>query len=668
LDAFPNLTIDELGNINVGPDQNAPQYSIQNTYQLVDNVSWVKGNHNLRFGIDLRKQIDPQLFIQRSRGDYDWAKLDDFVFDRLPDFAQRSFGSVGYSGDDKMYGWYVNDIWKIRPNLSLNLGLRYEYLSVPFGWTQQSLNAVANDPGLITFNTPQAPKKDFMPRIGFAYSPGKSGNTSIRGGFSMGYDVLYDNIGSLSRPPQIGFTVNCPDPACNASAFLANGGIPPQQSSGITVMNQADARANTSSYLPEKVQYPYAESWSLGVQHVFKSYTAEVRYVGSRGVHLPTQNILNFVSGANSAPDSHVPTYINAPSPAELAALTTVYGSAAASCNTGVSDSTLPGYNPLCPAGAGDLVGSMLYGYNDTGTGPGGFYDPRYLNEGFFSPITAFMPWGASTYHGLQTQLQRRLTNGLQFQAAWTWSHTIDNSTADFFSTVITPRRPQDFHNLPAERANSLLDHAHRLTIQVSYDVPWFAHDSNWFKKNILGNYQILPVYTYETGQWGTIQSGIDSNMNADSAPDRAIFNPAGIKGRGSDVSPITNNTACALPPCIVGWVADDPTAQYIVAGQGSIANSSRSNLQTPPINNFDLAAGKHLTFGERYRLDFVASASNLFNHPQFVTGYLNDVASLSVTGPTRSMFIPSNSVFDQPRMNFSSSPRTMTLWVKFSF
>jgi hypothetical protein len=310
----------------------------------------------------------------------------------------------------------------------------------------------------------------------------------------------------------------------------------------------------------------------------------------------------------------------------------------------------------------------MLYGYNDTGTGPGGFYDPRYLNEGFFSPITAFMPWGASTYHGLQTQLQRRLTNGLQFQAAWTWSHTIDNSTADFFSTVITPRRPQDFHNLPAERANSLLDHAHRLTIQVSYDVPWFAHDSNWFKKNILGNYQILPVYTYETGQWGTIQSGIDSNMNADSAPDRAIFNPAGIKGRGSDVSPITNNTACALPPCIVGWVADDPTAQYIVAGQGSIANSSRSNLQTPPINNFDLAAGKHLTFGERYRLDFVASASNLFNHPQFVTGYLNDVASLSVTGPTRSMFIPSNSVFDQPRMNFSSSPRTMTLWVKFSF
>ncbi len=195
LDAFPNLTITELGSIDVGPDPNAPQYAVQNTYQLTDNLSWVKGNHSLKFGIDLRKQIDPQKFIQRSRGDYIWDTLDGFVNDQVPDFGQRSFGAVGYSGDDKMYGWFVNDIWKIRQNLSLNLGLRYEYLTVPFGWSQQTLNSIADVPGLITFGNPQAPKKDFMPRIGFAYSPGKSGNTSIRGGFSMGYDVLYDNIG-----------------------------------------------------------------------------------------------------------------------------------------------------------------------------------------------------------------------------------------------------------------------------------------------------------------------------------------------------------------------------------------------------------------------------------------------------------------------------------------
>ena len=122
---------------------------------------------------------------------------------------QRSFGTVGYSGDDKMYGWYVNDIWKITRNLSLNLGLRYEYLTIPAGWAQQALNKIADDPGLITFNAPHAPNKDFMPRIGFAYSPGTSGNTSIRGGFAMAYDVLFDNIGTLERPPEIGSTIDC---------------------------------------------------------------------------------------------------------------------------------------------------------------------------------------------------------------------------------------------------------------------------------------------------------------------------------------------------------------------------------------------------------------------------------------------------------------------------
>ena len=102
-----------------------------------------------------------------------------------------------------MYGWYANDIWKVTRNLSLNLGVRYEYLTTPVGWAQQSLNAIANDPNVIpgvccTFSAPTTPSKDFMPRIGFAYSPGTSGNTSIRGGYSMGYDVLYDNIGTLS--------------------------------------------------------------------------------------------------------------------------------------------------------------------------------------------------------------------------------------------------------------------------------------------------------------------------------------------------------------------------------------------------------------------------------------------------------------------------------------
>ena len=540
LDAFPNLTIGELGGINVGPDSSAPQYATQNTYQLQDNFSWNKGKHSFKFGIDLRKQIDPQLFIQRSRGDYDYGTytgaktgatpatgLDAFVNDFVPNkTAERSFGAVGYSGDDKMYGWYVNDIWKITRNLSLNLGLRYEYLTIPAGWEQQSLNAVANDPGLITFNAPQAPKTDFMPRIGFAYSPGTSGNTSIRGGFSMAYDVLFDNIGTLSRPPEIGSTVDCPHD-CAATGFLAHGGIPPQNLSGITMLDQATARSNTSSQLPEHVQYPYAESWNLGIQHVFGAYTAEVRYLGSRGIHLDTQTRLNVTSPVTKT--NSLPTYLQAPSQAQLDALTVSLDA---------------------PPSAGNPLGGLLYQSYYCVTSC--YIAAPYLNAGFSSEITSYQPWGWSTYHGLQTQLQRKLTHGLQFQAAWTWSHEIDNSTADFFSTIISPRRPQNFGDLKDEKANGLLDHAHRVTVQVSYEVPWFAHDSSWVKKNLLGNYQFVPVYTWETGQWGTVQSGQDANLNTDGAPDRAIINPAGQKGVGSSVTPALTNSS-GLHGCVSG-------------------------------------------------------------------------------------------------------------------
>jgi hypothetical protein len=667
LDAFPNITINDLGNLNVGPDPNAPQYAIQNTYQAIDNLTWVKGPHTLTFGGEYRKYISPQKFIQRSRGDYAYKTLSSFAFDQLPggSVAERSFGNVGYSGDQHaMYG-FVNDIWKIRRNVSLNLGVRYEYTNTPYGWTQQSLNSVADVPGLITFGSPKAPTKDFMPRVGFAYSPGTSGNTSIRGGFGMGYDVLYDNIGVLERPPQIGSTVDCPNPVCDpgGKGFLTQGGIPPRNVSGISVLTPAAARAATSAFLPNNVKYPYSETWNLGIQHVFaKEYTADIRYVGTRGVDLNVQSRLNMISGAG--PGHQVPTFINAPDAATIAGLSTAWASAAPSCNgaAGVTP------DPNCFFSAGDYPGTLSYGYNDTGLGPGGFYDPRYFKAGFTNVITAYEPWGASTYHGLQTQLNRRFSNGLQFQVAYTWSHMIDNSTADFFSTVIAPRRPQDFRNLQAERSNSLLDHRHRLAISTIYDAQWFKHDPSWFKRNLLGNYEIAPVFIWESGQWGTVQSGQDSNLNLDAASDRAIFNPAGTPGVGSDVDPITNSTACGLPPCIVGWVAQNPNAQYIIAGLGTVPTAPRSTIQTPPINNWDITLSKHIYATERVHLELLASFLNAFNHPQFVTGSPNQGQPISDTGSQRNFLIPNAPNFEDARTSFPSNARQTVLGLKLSF
>ncbi|MGZ7058542.1 MAG: outer membrane beta-barrel protein [Candidatus Angelobacter sp.] len=627
---FPNVQIDQLNNLNVGPDPNAPQYSVQNLYQAVDNLTWIKKAHTLKFGIEGRKYISPQLFIQRSRGDYEYDTLENYANDLSPVFAERSFGSAGYSGDQYGIFWYVNDIWKVRSNLSLNLGLRYEYTSTPYGWTQQSLNSVADVPGLITFGSPKAPKKDFMPRIGFAYTPGSSGNTSIRGGFGMGYDVLYDNIGTLSRPPQIGQTTDCPDstnPICD-TPFLAHAGIPPQASSGITVLSPADARAATASYLPNNVQYPYSESWNLGVQRVFKrNYTAEVRYVGTRGVQLNVQNRLNVI--AKVTPSQFLPTYMTPPSQATLDALPL----------------TLDALNALPSK------------------------DPNYTNAGFKSNIVGFMPWGASTYHGLQTQLNHRFADGLQFVAAYTYSHSIDNSTADVFSTILAPRRPQDFRNLPGERGNSLLDHRHRFTVSAVYELPFNKTSSSWVRRNLLGNYQLAPVYTYETGQWGTPQSGLDSNLNGDNAGDRVILNPGGISGKGANAAPLTNTAGDVVAYCASsdGTTCDSPNAQYVVAGPGALANSGRSILKTSNINNWDLSLAKNINITERYKVQLIMGAFNIFNHAQFTTGSVNQATGISDT-TQRDYLIPSASTFNNPRVTWASNARQLMLGAKFVF
>ena len=141
LDQFPNLNVFET-NAAYGPDQNAPQYTIQNTYQVNDNVSWTHGRHNFKFGFDGYQWISPQSFVQRSRGDYEYNFFSDYVFDYYPDsIAQRSLGGQEYAGNQYLLGFYGNDTWKLTPNFTVDLGLRYEYQTVPVGEQLQSLNA-----------------------------------------------------------------------------------------------------------------------------------------------------------------------------------------------------------------------------------------------------------------------------------------------------------------------------------------------------------------------------------------------------------------------------------------------------------------------------------------------------------------------------------------------
>ena len=173
LDQFPNLQFFDL-NLQLGPNPVGPQGTIQNTYQLVDNLTWTKGRHTFQFGAEGRKYISPQNFTQRARGDYEYGSLELYLNDAVPDqLAERGVGPALYYGDQSALYWYANDNFRIRKNLSLNFGLRHEYTTIPYTERLQRLNTIANVPGLIDFSEPRAPKKNLAPRIGFAWSPGK---------------------------------------------------------------------------------------------------------------------------------------------------------------------------------------------------------------------------------------------------------------------------------------------------------------------------------------------------------------------------------------------------------------------------------------------------------------------------------------------------------------
>jgi hypothetical protein len=610
LDAFPNIVLYDVG-IQIGPDPNAPQATIQNNYQISDNLSWIKGKHDLKFGIDARDLIAADNFLQAVRGDYEYLNTQTFLLDQAPDYkAQRSIGSdLPYSGNATAFYAFVNDTWRLSRHLSLDLGLRYEYNGVSQSMKDQALNSVSNVPGVLTFFAPQAQKTNFAPRVGFAYTPGDRATTSIRGGFGIGYDPIFDNIGENVRPPEVSSLLTLP--LTGAPGFLANGGITPSTA-------PTNLRALTSGWLPNQT-LGYAMNWNLSIQHEFaKDYTLEVRYVGTKGEHLLLQTQLNRDSLVT--PTAFLPTFLQAPSQATLNSLPLTLAQLQSGSN-----------NPLAP-----------YGFTNT--------------------ITAYEPTGLSFYNGLATEFKKRFARRLLFDAAYTWSHVLDNSTAETNTTTLSPRRPQDFNNLQSEWASSALDHRQRLTAMWLYETPWFDRDHNWLKRNLLGNYQVSGNYIVESPEYVTPQSALDSNLNGDASADRTIVNPSGVPGTGSGITSLKNGAGAT-----VAYLADNPDAQYIVAGKGTLATAGRNTLPTPRINNWDMTASKNFAIRERTRLQIRADFFNTFNHPQYTPGNIDNVQFTNRAGVTNYL-TPGNPLFAQWGQVYSSNPRFIQLGAKFSF
>jgi hypothetical protein len=663
----PDTTVGDLGFNTIGPGDNQNQK--QNTYQVIDTLTWSHGRHTFKFGGTYDHFIYPQFFLSRSNGDYWYPTMQDLVNDNLasvPGRTLRGAGTGSFLGTQSAFFLFAQDDIKVTPKLTLNLGLRYEYWTNPVGDKTQSLNAISSVPGVITFGVPTTDKNNIAPRIGLAFDPTGSGKTAIRAGFGIAYDVKFQNFASITLPPQLQSELN-PQSACtltpkpawcttpNGAGFLATGGLPPTY---IAPATQLAARQLTTSFIDNTVM-PKILTWSLGVQREFyRNSTIEVRYLGTRGLELPVQYRRNFIS-AFDGDIAPLPTFFQA---------SNVPTSWTASTPT---DTPFNNFNPNI-----------------------------YSQFGFQGNVTSDPPFGGSFYHAVSVNFVQRSRAGLTFNANYTFGHTLDNSTNEFFTSLLNPRRAQDTNRLANDWASSDLNVAQKFALSFVYQLP-SLENWNGFLRAMANGFQIGSVLLVQTGQPVTLQSGLDSNGNGDSAGDRASLNPFGNTLAGSDVYAL-----CELPGGAVGLSNGGPGAfakpkgvaaggacfdpsdpkgktffpaigyrpvdfasKYVVTGPGAQANIGRNNFTTPGFTTFNLSLAKNFNFGELKYLQVKADFFNIINHPNYTlsNGNVFSTAGVTTATTTPGYALPTDPNFLNARL-FSGGIRSITLGLKMVF
>ena len=672
-----DVTIKDLGNNTIGPGDNQGQK--QNTYQIADTFSWSHGKHTFKYGGQYNHFIYPQFFLPRSNGDYWYSTTNEFINDQLPSQPGRTLRGAGtgsFLGTQSAFYVFGQDDFKLSPRLTLNLGVRYEFWTNPVGGNAQVVNAISNVPGVITFGVPKTDKNNIAPRVGFAYDPTGRGKTSIRGGFGIAYDVKFQNFASITLPPQLQTELN-PASACTltpqpswcttpqGAGFLAGGGLP---QAFLPPTTQKAARALTTSFIDDTVM-PKILTWSLGVQHeLYRNTTIEVRYLGTRGLELPVQFRRNFRSFFDAG-GTPLPTFFKASDvPATWTASTP-------------TDDAINNFNPNAYAQFPCTTGAGLCPFKGN--------------------VTSDPPFGNSIYHAGSVNFTQRSRYGLTFNANYTYAHTIDNSTNEFFTSLLNPRRSQDTTQINQDRANSDLDVRHKFAMSWTYKVPDMKSESRLVKALVNG-FAIQSVFLAQTGQPVTLQSAVDSNGNGDTAGDRVLLNPVGSGRTGSDVYAV-----CELPGNVTGFsnggpgafntptgVAagggcfdpSDPTgntffpaigyapvdgnAKYLVAGPGVKANVGRNSFTSPGFGTLNLSVSKSFHFTEGKYLQAKVDIFNILNHANYAlsNGNVFNVAGTTTATTTQGYALPFDPNFLQPSKFFSGGIRSMTLGLKFVF
>jgi hypothetical protein len=610
-------------------DTNA-QDSKQGTYSILDTLTKVKGSHTFKLGGEYRRVYSNNYTSFSSRQTLTFnifsgfniptlTNLPEQVPNLIQDEVSALLGLVNQasqtqffnSKNDRLkndaYGFrqrelafFGQDVWKVRPNLSVTYGLRWEWYGVPFEQNNNLSNLFQNPAGVaptvdssncagatpctgFTFqkvgpNTGLQLYNDyyrnFEPRLGFAWDPFHDGKTSIRGGIGVFSDRIYGNLVEDARgnPPFQPSYFNFPS--------FFNGPVTAAQVSSQTappILTPNPVVVSGTGLFPDlfahNMKPPLIVTWNFGIQREIKNVTVEANYVGNHGTR-----IIRVVDG-------------NPPQPAQV------------SQNL---QNCIAGGNPKIACESDLQFANLYFG--------GALNPPSANNNAFFHTFTDETT-GYSYYNGLQTQATLRPTHGLQLSMAYTWSHAIDNSSDPLVTTLGNGNYPVDSFNVERERGNSGFDTRQRAVLNFIYQLG-VGRGQKYLNEGFIGKvfegWQLSGIAQWQTGLPYDIFGFVDT-LHTGIADRASVVNASALK-----VLPSTGK----IYPGGAGYFTGFNSAAFnndITNPPFDVPSSLvRNAFYGPGINNWDLNFAKTTKITERVSFQLRWEIYNVFNRPHF--------------------------------------------------
>lgn len=434
--SLPTITV--AGFVSLGAPTNLPRGRVSSAYQFVDNLTWTRKAHTIKMGGEYRRPLVNSFNDVFSRGRINFSSLADFLAERpSPAGTTIARGSTRRDTFTNNVGLFVQDDWKISPRLTLNLGLRYEYLGV-FSDEGNRLSNFVPNVGLVRVGDTGLPRlyrrdwNNFGPRIGFAYDPTGGGRMVVRGGYGLYYDTPSQDY-FLSQGFSAGNVGT--NPVAGLGTFTVN--FTQTVPFGPNVPIFGDALAPSPPFplfaVDLNLRTSYIHNYNLNIQFsLSEASVLQLSYVGSRGSKLFRVRD------------------INQPTPG--------------------------------PAATRQLRRPLNARFPD------------------FASINYLETTANSNYNALQVYFRRRLSEGLTLFGAYTWSKSIDDASNGVFAGTPGVSFPQDSYNLRAERALSSYDVRHRFTTNFVYDLTFLPAFLARLPKPLTEGWQLSGIYTFATG------------------------------------------------------------------------------------------------------------------------------------------------------------------------